>query len=162
TTADQIQRAEQEQREQLRKQHMPESWAATGTVFEDQYIRIIRDPVRFPSGRLGTYIRIERPAGVKNGVLAVTRVGESYLFVRHWRHATGRFHLEFPRGFTDQNEEPGHAVIRELREEISADVSSASLLGTIYTDTGLLNFPINVYSVQIVNYALGDGDEGIE
>ena len=95
-------------------------------------------------------------------MLAVTRVGESYLFVRHWRHATGRFHLEFPRGFTDQNEEPDHAVIRELREEISADVSSASLLGTIYTDTGLLNFPINVYSVQIVNYALGDGDEGID
>jgi ADP-ribose diphosphatase len=162
TDESEIERAVIEQKKRLREQELPEAWADVGVVFEDQYLRIVRDAVKFPSGRFGTYIKIERPNGIRNGVIGIPRIGDSYLFVRHWRYATQCFHLEFPRGFTDVGEESDSAISRELSEEISAEIVSIQLLGEIYNDTGLMNFPVNVYSVEISKYAAAGSEEGID
>ncbi|MFO1107891.1 MAG: NUDIX domain-containing protein [Bradyrhizobium sp.] len=157
-----IERAVAGEKRRLREEKLPEAWADVGVVFEDQYLRIVRDAVKFPSGRFGTYIKIERPNGVKNGVIGIPRMRDSYLLVKHWRYATQCFHLEFPRGFTDFGEEPSDAINREMLEEISAEIVSVQLLGTIFNDTGLMNFPINVYSVEVSKYAIAGTEEGID
>jgi len=141
-------RAVEEQRAHLRRLGLPEQWAEVGEVFADQYIRITRDPVRFPSGRTGTYLRIDRPSNSSRGTIAVARCGNRQVFVNHYRYATGRVHLEYPRGFGEAGETPEQTVARELREETGIEALSMARLGMIYADTGLLNIPIEVYAVQ--------------
>jgi ADP-ribose pyrophosphatase len=147
---------------QLRAQGLPESWAEVGEVYVDPYIRVLRDPVRFKSGRTGTYIRVEPIKGSPGGVIAVTQIDGKYLLLLHSRYATGKLHYEFPRGFIDAGETPEQALTRELREEISASAVKLSPLGVIYADTGLLNIPVHVFFAEIESFEIGDCDEGIE
>src|SRR5579883_1473645 len=41
----------------LQNQGLPEAWARVGIVYEDPFVLLLRDAVRFPNGTLGTYIR---------------------------------------------------------------------------------------------------------
>src|SRR5262245_35313789 len=86
-------------RRQLRAQDLPEEWADTGKVFEDQYVTLYRDPVRFPGGQLGTYLRISWSEKLGNGVVILPRLNNSFVLTRHFRHATRAWHWEIPRGF---------------------------------------------------------------
>lgn len=141
--------AETLQRARLAAAGLPEAWAATGEVFRDQYVSVVRDAVRFPSGELGTYIRVGRGAQVAGGVVAVPRLGGRYVLIRHWRHATGRFHLEFPRGCADPGESGLQAVLRELREEIGAELVAFAAIGSVYPDAGTMDHVIEAYAVDI-------------
>ncbi|MEH2543379.1 ADP-ribose pyrophosphatase [Bradyrhizobium sp. AZCC 2262] len=157
-----IERAVDQQKSRLRAAGLPESWATLGEVYADQYVRIVRDPVRFPSGTFGTYITIERGHASGGGVIAVPRLGETYVLIRHWRYATGKVHLEFPRGFIDRGEQPEQAIRRELKEEIGAGALSLTNVGVTYADTGLMNIPLQVYAVEIDNAKLVASDEPID
>lgn len=157
-----VDRAVSEQRKRLRNRALPEAWADVGEVFADQYIRVVRDAVRFPSGQTGTYIKIELVTGEAGGVIAVPRIRDRFVLVRHSRYATGKVHLEFPRGFAESGESAEQAVVRELKEEIGASALSVSHIGTTYGDTGLLNFPIQVYAVTSQGHHGMEIEEGIE
>src|SRR5882672_8949630 len=154
-------RAIEQQQSRLRAAGLPESWASVGEVYTDQYVRIIRDPVRFSSGTLGTYITIEQGRGTSGGVIAVPRLGAKYVLVRHFRYATGKVHLEFPRGFIDRDEQPEKALLREVKEEINAVALSSAHIGVTYADTGLMNLPLQVYAVEIKDASLVASDEPI-
>ena len=58
TDPGELQAVEEAQRVQLTEQSLPASWATVGVVFEDQYIKVLRDAVEFPGGTRGTYIRV--------------------------------------------------------------------------------------------------------
>src|SRR4026209_2031525 len=64
-------------RRQLRAQDRPEEWADTGKVFEDQYVTLYRDPVRFPGGKLGTYLRVAWSEKLGNGVVILPSLNNS-------------------------------------------------------------------------------------
>lgn len=158
-------RAVEEQRIRLRGLGLPEHWATTGEIFADEYLRIFRDPVRFASGTLGTHLRVERAGGLIGGGIAVALCGDRHIFVRHHRYATNRVHLEYPRGFAESGETGERTAVRELREETGVDAPSATRIGTVYADTGLLNMPVEVYVATVAQAALDqrelDRDEGI-
>ncbi len=137
---------------------LPESWARTGVVFEDQFGVAIRDAVRMP-GRLGTYIRRINP-GNAPGVVMLPRLGADVLLVRHFRHATRRWHLELPRGFGTPGRSPAEDARRELREEIGATAGPLIDLGVIYPDTGVSATPVQLYYTEITSY--GDAYEADE
>src|SRR5690349_10733995 len=44
--------------------------AQVGVVFQDAYMTVVRDAVRFPDGSIGPYVRITKPGG-KPGVVAL-------------------------------------------------------------------------------------------
>jgi|SRR5580704_10463282 ADP-ribose pyrophosphatase len=52
-----IRQAEEYVAEKLRKAGKPVEWAQVGVAFEDPYLVLLRDAVRFPDGTLGTYLR---------------------------------------------------------------------------------------------------------
>lgn len=155
-----IEAAVAEQRRRLKHKGQPESWADVGTVYEDQYIRIIRDAVRFETGATGTYIRIEFQPGSAGGVVIIPRHDEQFLLVDHYRYATGSSHLEFPRGFLEPNEAPAEGALRELLEETGA-AGTAKYLGHFYADSGLIAAPVHVYQVEVGSVLTAETAESI-
>ena len=146
-----IAQAQAEQRLRLLAQGFPESWADVGEVFCDQYVRIVRDAVRFPTGTLGTYIRLLPGKSVHGGVIIVPKLSGRYVLIRHYRHATGRIHLEFPRGIGKAGEAPHDAAMREMKEEIGADAAAVRRLGELQADTGMTSLPLQVYAADILH-----------
>jgi ADP-ribose pyrophosphatase len=60
--------------------------------------------------------KVARPDLVA-GVTVLPVVGDSFAFLRSYRHPVERFVWELPRGFIDPGEEPAAAALRELEEE---------------------------------------------
>jgi len=122
-----------------------------GVVFRDEYITVVRDPVRFPNGKTGTYLRIiERaddvgPVGV---VMVPVRAGLVYLN-EIFRHATRSWEVECPRGYREKGYTPEEAARKEIREELGFDTIEVVKLGTIKPNTGLLASVVEVFLVRL-------------
>jgi ADP-ribose pyrophosphatase len=144
-----IARTEAAARERLVARGLPEAWARVGVVYEDPYILVLRDAVRFPDGHLATYIRIlsqgVEPAGV--AVLAV-HDGRA-LLLRHFRHATREFHLEIPRGFRPAELSAEEAARTEILEEVGSAVTRLVPLGPVHVDTGLEGRRVELYWAEL-------------
>ncbi|MCL6507582.1 MAG: NUDIX hydrolase, partial [Bryobacteraceae bacterium] len=91
-----------------------------------------------------------RPAEAGNVVL-----------VRHFRHATRSWHLEFPRGFGTPGSHPDDDARTELREEIGAVSARLVDLGLVYADSGLSGTPVKLYFAEITTFAGPEAAEGI-
>ncbi|GAA6733893.1 NUDIX hydrolase [Thermus oshimai] len=82
-------------------------------------VRLVRERVRTHTGRELTYIYRPGPVAA-SFVLPVTPRGTG-LFIRQYRHPTGKFLLEVPAGKVDAGESPEEAARRELLEEVGAE-----------------------------------------
>jgi ADP-ribose pyrophosphatase len=148
-------------RRQLRAQDLPEEWADTGKVFEDQYVTLYRDPVRFPGGKLGTYLRVAWSEKLGNGVVILPRLNNSFVLTRHFRHATRAWHWEIPRGFGERNAPSIQNAARELMEEIGVEPIALKHLGIINPDAGMTAHKADVYLADIARIGKLDQSEGI-
>jgi ADP-ribose pyrophosphatase len=133
---------------------------SAGVVYTDRYITVIRDPVRFPGGGLGLYVRVLATSG-RPGVVVLPLAGERAVLVEHYRHATRGWHLEAPRGFGEPGREGASDAARELEEEIGAVPSEILPLGEMYPDTGLLADPVGLYAARFEGPLSLDTAEGI-
>lgn len=123
-------------------------WSRPGIAASDTYLLWVRDPVIFPKGHKGLYKRIiwkctlngEHPIAV----LPVTKNGEVIL-IRTWRHATGSWEFEIPRGAPNAREEPSVTALRELKEETGFVAKQIQALGTLNPDSGVLSTTIEVF-----------------
>lgn len=135
----------------LRNLGLSDSDAHLGVVFQDEYVRIVRDPVRFPSGKFGTYLRIEECA-IQNavaGVVVLPKLGEQVFLHRIFRYPTGSWEWEFPRGFLEPGFSPEQMVKRELAEETGMSVAGVEEVGFVFSNTGLLAGGAKVFVVQV-------------
>src|SRR3954451_17432453 len=117
-TSDDAVSCQSDTQDRLTDRGLPAEWGCVGVVFEDQYVRILRDAVRLPTGQDGTYIRIIPAPHLGDGVAILPRCQGRILLLRHYRHATRAWHLEAPRGFGHKDLIPEQNASRELREEI--------------------------------------------
>ncbi|WP_337844326.1 NUDIX hydrolase [Thermus sp.] len=85
-------------------------------------VRLVRERLRTHTGRELTYIYRPGPVAA-SFVLPVTPEGTG-LFIRQYRHPTGKFLLEVPAGKVDPGETPEEAAHRELLEEVGARAKS--------------------------------------
>ena len=140
---------------------MPRSWAHTGVVYEDPYSVVLRDAVRMPSGRSGTYVRRVQPAGAA-GVVVLPRCAGDVVLIRHFRHSTRSWHLEAPRGFGEPGSTPDQDARRELLEEIGATPLALHPLGVVHPDTGQSADGVHLFYAEIERLdAEGEAEEGI-
>jgi ADP-ribose pyrophosphatase len=122
-------------------------------VFEDEYMIVVRDPVSFPSGAVGTYLRVfPRPAltGATGAVMLPLRDG-NVLLRRVFRHATRGWELECPRGFRNSGADLLDTVRSEVSEELGLAVLSITPLGQICGDTGLLAGHTEGFAVTVAH-----------
>jgi ADP-ribose pyrophosphatase len=132
-----------------------------GVVYQDKYIRIVRDKVLFPSGERGTYIRILLSTSRVGGVCIVPTWKQSYVLIRHFRHPTRSWHLEFPRGFAELDCSLKQNASRELREEIGASAMEMEFVGEIFPDTGLIGSSIGIFRADLSEPPRAVGDTGV-
>lgn len=157
---DEIGKVEGYMAHQLEAEGMPIEWAQVGIVFQDQYGMILRDAVQFPDGSPGTYIRfVSESDGV--GTVILPHYREQVLLLRHFRHATRRWHLEIPRGFGMAGLAAEENARRELEEEIGAKASQLVSLGSVYPDTGMDAALVELFYARIETYGPFDTMEGI-
>jgi ADP-ribose pyrophosphatase len=136
-----------------------------GIVFEDEYLTVVRDAVRFPNGTLGTYVRIfERAALIagENGVVLLP-VRDNHLILRRiFRHATRCWELEAPRGMLDVGEDGLTAAERELDEELGIPARAIIPVGVMTPNSGLLVGFTSVYVAHLTKGPSRDQPENSE
>jgi ADP-ribose pyrophosphatase len=119
----------------LRASDKPEEYGDIGVMYEDAYVILVRDAVRFRTGRLGAYIRLlSADTGTNAAVLPVLDDGR-VLLVSHFRHASRRWHWEIPRGFSELGADGASTAMQELWEEIGVRVTEVHLLGSLSNDS---------------------------
>jgi len=113
---------------------------AIGVVYQDPYLAVVRDRVRFPSGNAGTYLRVfEQPwQAWPVGIVVLPIYEGRVLLLRIFRHATRQWEYELPRGYRDRDEDVAQAITREIAEEVGMKVIRMQTLGNIRPNTGLL------------------------
>jgi ADP-ribose pyrophosphatase len=156
----QVTAAEDAQRARLAALGQPESWACTGVVYEDPYLIVARDAVRFPGGFLGTYVRAI-PATGAVGAAVLPVLDDQVVLLDHARHATRTSHLEIPRGFGEPGVAAADQARQELREEIGADAVNLTDLGPFHANTGMSSDVTQLFVAEIRAFGKPQAEEGI-
>jgi ADP-ribose diphosphatase len=151
------------QRRRMHDSGLPAEYGDVGVVYQDEYLSIVRDAVRFRDGRLGSYIRVLPAARFgAGGSVVLPLVDSEVMLVRHFRHATRTWRWEAPRGLPEPDEEPADTAARELMEELALAPVELVYLGPIYPDTGLSPAAMHVFAAQVADEATADRLEGID
>jgi len=121
--------------------------AGYGVLYEDKYVLLLRDKVKFPDGSVGGYLRLLNQSDLtgSSGTVIVPVIGESILFIRTFRHAIRDWSWELPRGFQEAGLSEEENASKELCEELGGDVVKISRIGEINANTGLTAGKIGVY-----------------
>lgn len=150
--------AAREAARQFRARHdMPFHDTRIGLLAQDPYVTLLRDPVRFPDGSLGLYNRIVEG----RCVVGLPVLAGKLVLIRVFRHGLRRWSIEFPRGACEGNESPADAVRREIYEEIGAEVTQMSSLGSFTPGGGTLTTIAQFFLVEVSGIGTLDKAEGI-
>ena len=129
------------------KREAPKIRAKTGVVIEDKQHYFVRDALKYPSGEVGTAMRIigctmhDGPSGV---VALCSRNGN--IFLREiFRHATRRWELETTRGQRETGMSAEAAAIKEINEELGFQVEHIEQIGEVSGDTAILASTLPVF-----------------
>jgi ADP-ribose pyrophosphatase len=119
-----------------------------GVVYADPWLMLVVDAVRLPDGRPGSYTRVQYATGAREAVAVLPVTDTGVVLLRHWRHATQRWHLEIPRGFGEPDVPPALQAAAELREEtgLEADIEP---LGMLNPDSGTLSFEVSLHLARV-------------
>ncbi|MEU2548456.1 NUDIX hydrolase [Streptomyces roseolus] len=134
--------------------------AAGGVVYQDRYLLLVRDPVRFPDGRPGAYLRALAPVA-EPGCVVLPLLDGGVVLIEHYRHATRSWHWEVPRGFGTAGLSGAENAAKELGEEIGARVRELVPLGEVHPDTGLLGDRALLFAAYVDGVGRLAGGEGI-
>lgn len=132
---------------------LPAEFGDIGVLYQDRYVILVRDAVRFPNGERRSYVRIcGGTNGIGAAVLPVLEDG-SVVLIRHFRHADRRPFWEIPRGFGEPGEDGAATARREVEEELGCTAREIVYLGAFNGDTGLRAGQDELYLAR-----LGHGD----
>ncbi|MCX4982420.1 NUDIX hydrolase [Streptomyces sp. NBC_00572] len=122
--------------------------AAGGVLYQDPYVLLVRDPVRFPDGREGTYIRA-LSAAAEPGCVVLPLLGDRMVLIEHYRHATRSWQWELPRGFGTRGLSSAENAAKEVDEEIGARVEELIPLGELHPDSGMTGDRVLLFAARI-------------
>jgi ADP-ribose pyrophosphatase len=122
-----------------------------GTLYQDRYVTILRDPVRTPSGDLGAYLRILPTVtqGGKKGTAVLGVLNGAVLLLRVYRHALRAWEWSIPRGFAEPGEALRRTAVREWHEETVFLPRTLYSLGCVTPDSGLLGDRVELFFAEI-------------
>jgi ADP-ribose pyrophosphatase len=106
---------------------------AKDIIYRGRAFSVRQDLVRFPDQHTMQVDIIEHV-----GAVTILPVDEQkrILFVRQYRHATGKELLELPAGTLDQGELPERCAMREIREETGFATGKLTKLGEFFLAPG--------------------------
>ena len=146
------------------KREAPKIRAKTGVLIEDKQHYFVRDAVKYPSGEIGTSMRIigctmhDGPSGV---VALCSRDGN--IFLREtFRHGTRRWELETPRGRRETGMSAEDAARKEIDEELGFRIEHIQQIGEVSGDTAILASTLPVFWADLAPGRSRDHPEGKE
>jgi ADP-ribose pyrophosphatase len=126
------------------------------TIYRGKAFNVRRDEVRFPNQHT-TYLDIIEHVGAVT-ILPIDADGR-ILFVRQYRHATGKELLELPAGALDPGETPESCAMREIREETGYAAGNLTKLGEFYLAPGYSTEYMVVYLATDLHHSPLPGDQ---
>lgn len=93
------------------------------------------------TGLRGDYIAVSAP----DWVMVIPELGDEFIMVRQYRHASKALSLEFPGGVIDRGEAPAQAAARELYEETGMRAGRLIALGVCRPNPALFDNRFHVY-----------------
>lgn len=129
--------------------------------YEGVIVNVDLDKAELPNGRVATREVVLHPGGV--AVLPLNDDG-TVTVVRQYRYPFARVLTEIPAGKLDPGEEPRTGALRELKEEIGAQVGELIDLGAIYPSPGFCQEVLYLYLARDLTYGdcCPDEDEFLE
>jgi ADP-ribose pyrophosphatase len=133
---------------------------ARETIYHGRAFNVRRDEVRFPNQHTMHLDIIEHVGAVT--IVPMDAEGR-ILFVRQYRHATGKELLELPAGTLDMGELPENCALREIREETGFAAGKLIKLGEFFLAPGYSTEYMIVYLATELHHdpLPGDLDEFI-
>jgi ADP-ribose pyrophosphatase len=140
---------------------MPFELIKSEVLFAGRAFTIRRDNLRLPDGRTTKLDIVEHCGSV---VLIPLDEKGNLLFVRQYRHATGKNLLELPAGTLDDGETPEACARREIREETGMAADRLEHIGGFYLAPGYSTEYMHVYfATQLYRDPLeADADEFLQ
>lgn len=129
--------------------------------YEGIIVDVDLDKAVLPNGRIATREVVVHPGGV--AVLPLNDDG-TVTVVRQYRYPFSQVLTEIPAGKLDPGEEPRTGALRELKEEIGAQVGELIDLGAIYPSPGFCQEVLYLYLARDLTYGdcCPDEDEFLE
>lgn len=119
---------------------------ARETAYEGSFLRLLKEEVRLPNGRVAAMEVVRHPGSA--AVVPLLPGGEVAL-LRQYRWAVGRWLLEVPAGKLDAGEEPEACARRELAEETGLAAGELIDLGRIWPSPGFTDEAIQLYLTHV-------------
>lgn len=126
------------------------------TPYQGLIIDVDLDKAQLPNGRIASREVARHPGGV--AALPLNEDGTVTL-VRQYRYPVGRVLTELPAGKLERGEDPRAGILRELHEEIGAQVGELIELGTIYPSPGFCQEVLHLYLAKGLTYGDCQPDE---
>jgi ADP-ribose pyrophosphatase len=135
-------------------------FVSSETVYKGRAFNVRRDKVRYPNGNTASLDIVEHVGAVT--ILPVNADG-CVLFIRQYRHATGKEMLELPAGTLDPAELPEACAAREIREETGFAAGELVKVGEFFLAPGYSTEYMHVYLATDLHPdpLPGDADEFI-
>lgn len=124
--------------------------------YEGVIVDVDLDKALLPNGRIATREVVRHPGGV--AVLALND-DDTVTVVRQYRYPFSQVLTEIPAGKLDPGEEPRTGALRELNEEIGAQVGELVELGAIYPSPGFCQEVLYLYLARDLTYGDCHPDE---
>lgn len=105
-------------------------------AYSNRFATIYDDPVVFPDGSEGSYLRIVE-AGGKPGVAMLPVCGDQVGLVLTYRYPLASWEWAIPRGFA-HGDDAGSSARAELLEELGREPDDLIPMGTVTPNSGLL------------------------
>jgi ADP-ribose pyrophosphatase len=135
---------------------MPFSTIAQETIYRGHAFNLRRDELRTPDLRT---IHLDIIEHVDSVTLLPVDADGRILFVRQYRHATGKELLELPAGTLDEGELPEACALREIREETGFAAGKLEKLGEFFLAPGYSTEYMVVFLATELHRAPLPGDE---
>jgi ADP-ribose pyrophosphatase len=111
-------------------------------VYKNKWIKITNRKIEFLHKKTSNFYSIDQ----KDYVCILLQT-ENNLFpmVKQYRHAIGKYTLEFPSGLLDYKETPIDCAKKEVLEETGHKVIKLIKLSTLYPDSGRLSNKVHMF-----------------
>lgn len=140
---------------------MTERTVSHTRLYDGVIVNVDMDQVKLPNDRIAKREIVNHPGGV--AVLPLND-DETVTLVRQYRYAFSAVLTEIPAGKLDAGEDPKAGALRELKEEIGADVGELIDLGCVYPSPGFCKEILHLYLAKELTYgeSCPDEDEFLE
>jgi ADP-ribose pyrophosphatase len=119
---------------------------STKTVYQNKWMKVREDAVRFPNGSEGIFGVVEKP----DFAMVVPFENQGFHLVKQFRYPVGKSYWEFPQGSYEDNPSvnPLELAKGELREETGLSAASIKEIGYLYEAYGYCDQGFHIFLAE--------------